>query len=326
MGRDADLIGRRFGKLTVVERMSERQDRYLLWRCRCDCGGEIQVNTKRLTRGTVTNCGCIPKQTARSGFRPEDLTGKTFGRLTVLRRAENRNGRVCWLCRCECGALHTAAAHELKAGKVTSCGCGRKSERACMVDLTGERFGRLTALYATPRRDSKGSVYWHCRCDCGSELDVTEDSLVHGSYRSCGCRKRELQREIAGRLHRIDDTCVEWLEKRKHRSDNTSGFRGVYPTRAGGYKVMIGFKKQRFYVGSFRTFPAAVDARLEAEQTIHDGFVRAYYLWREQTDSVPESEKIPFHYDVKKVDGTFSVTTNVHAAADPQNLGKTESD
>lgn len=67
-----DLTGQRFGKLTVLERTNEKQDRYYLWRCRCDCGGEILVNTKRLRRGTVTNCGCVPKTTARRGMIAED--------------------------------------------------------------------------------------------------------------------------------------------------------------------------------------------------------------------------------------------------------------
>ena len=46
-------------------------------------------------------------------------------------------------------------------------GCGMRAK-----DLTGQRFGRLTALYPTNRRDYKGSVIWHCRCDCGNETDV----------------------------------------------------------------------------------------------------------------------------------------------------------
>ena len=55
----------------------------------------------------------------------ENLTGCRFGGLTVLQRAENRHGRTCWLCRCDCGNTHVAAARDLKAGKVTSCGCRR---------------------------------------------------------------------------------------------------------------------------------------------------------------------------------------------------------
>lgn len=73
MPSKSDLTGQRFGKLAVLERTNEKQDRYYLWRCRCDCGAEILVNAKRLRRGIITNCGCIPKKTARCGLIAEDL-------------------------------------------------------------------------------------------------------------------------------------------------------------------------------------------------------------------------------------------------------------
>lgn len=76
-----DLIGQRFGHLTVVNKTDERQDGYFLWCCQCDCGKEVLVNTKRLVRGTMTSCGCVPKTTARNGRCAEDLTGRVFGEL-----------------------------------------------------------------------------------------------------------------------------------------------------------------------------------------------------------------------------------------------------
>lgn len=308
MRKTEDLTGRRFGHLIVVEKMKERQDRYCLWRCRCDCGGEVCVNTKRLKRGTVTNCGCIPKSTARNGAKREELTGRRFGSLTVLHPAKNYKGRTCWVCRCDCGNLCTAASHELKAGRIKSCGCKRHLNGQNVRDISGQKFGRLTAIYPTDKRDEKGSVFWHCRCDCGNELDVTGDRLLYGNYKSCGCLKGELQGKIPERLHRIDGTCVELLEKRKYRRDNTSGFRGVYLQKNGKYRVSIGFKRQTFYVGTFKDFDEAVEARLEAERLIHDGFVSTYYRWKK---SGTES---PLIFEVEKSDGTFHVSTNVPSA------------
>lgn len=302
--KSIDLTGQRFGHLTVVEKMKETQEGYYLWRCRCDCGGEILVNTKRLKRGTVTNCGCIPKATARNGSKREDLSGKRFGRLIALYPAENRRGRTCWVCQCDCGNLHITTSHELKAGKTTSCGCRRGAEAGNFTDITGRRFGRLSVLYPTKKRDKKGSVLWHCRCDCGNELDISEDRLLHGHYRSCGCLRSEAQRNINQQLHRLDGTCVEWLEKRKHRSDNTSGFRGVYPCH-GKFRASIGFKKHLFYIGTYSTFEEAVQARLKAEELIHDGFVKAYYKWQERGGTEP------FIYEVEKVNGQFQIHTNI---------------
>lgn len=57
-----------------------------------------------------------------------DLTGKTFGKLTVLGFAEINNKRTMWLCQCECGNTSTVAAEHLKTGNTTSCGCNLKEK------------------------------------------------------------------------------------------------------------------------------------------------------------------------------------------------------
>lgn len=305
-----DLTGQRFGKLTVVENTGEKQDRYWLWRCRCDCGGEILVNTRRLNRGTVTCCGCISKTTAKNGSVPEDLTGRRFGSLTVLERAENKYGRVAWVCRCVCGKSCTVTSHDLKNGHVKSCGCQWHLNNRGMLDLTGRRFGRLTALYPIEKRDGRGSVFWHCRCDCGNETDVMASGLVYGNYRSCGCRRKEVRKDIHNQLHLIDGTCVEWLSSRKSRRDNTSGFRGVYAGKNGKYRAQIGFKRQKYYIGTYDTYEEAVQRRLEAEKLLHDGFVKAYYAWREKADSDEEwAREHPLIFEVEKRDGTFHIIT-----------------
>lgn len=95
-------------------------------------------------------------------------------------------------------------------------------------DLSGQKFGLLTAMYPTERRDHRGSVYWHCVCECGNEIDVSAGALMDGNNRSCGCLKDKNQKQIAQRRHLVDGTCVEVLEKRKKRRDNASGFRGVF--------------------------------------------------------------------------------------------------
>ena len=202
------------------------------------------------------------------------------------------------MCRCDCGNEKSAVARDLKGGKVKSCGCMTHDHSHRRIDLTGQRFGRLVALYPTEKRDSKGSVYWHCKCDCGNAADVSEAELRHGNYRSCGCLKAENQKKIADKLHRIDGTCVEILEKRKYRKDNSSGFRGVYRLKNGRYRVDIGFRRKRFYLGTYGTFEEAVNVRLNVEHQFHDGFVKAYYEWKEKAETDPAwAEQHPFRYE-----------------------------
>ena len=53
-----------------------------------------------------------------------DLTGKTFGKLTVLSRAENdKYGKAQWLCQCQCGNQKIINGASLRKGLTQSCGC-----------------------------------------------------------------------------------------------------------------------------------------------------------------------------------------------------------
>lgn len=66
-------------------------------------------------------------------------------------------------------------------------------------DLTGQRFGRLIALYQYGA-SGPGRIWWWCRCDCGSELAVRAGGLTCGNSKSCGCRKREALADGVQRL------------------------------------------------------------------------------------------------------------------------------
>lgn len=55
-----------------------------------------------------------------------DLTGKTFGRLTVLEYVETIKKDAYWRCRCECGSLKITSSNALRTGHTRSCGCLRK--------------------------------------------------------------------------------------------------------------------------------------------------------------------------------------------------------
>lgn len=57
-------------------------------------------------------------------------------------------------------------------------------------DLTGKRFGRLTAIEPIGRA-KQGNVIWRCKCDCGNEKNVSTKELGRGTS-SCGCLAREL--------------------------------------------------------------------------------------------------------------------------------------
>jgi hypothetical protein len=54
----------------------------------------------------------------------KDITGLKFGHLTVLHKTDKRrDGRIVWICRCDCGRQTTTTAHQLRSGGKRSCRC-----------------------------------------------------------------------------------------------------------------------------------------------------------------------------------------------------------
>lgn len=60
-------------------------------------------------------------------MRLHDLTGRRFGRYTVIAQAPGRAGKTVWRCRCDCGNERSVTATTLKRGQTMSCGCLRPS-------------------------------------------------------------------------------------------------------------------------------------------------------------------------------------------------------
>ena len=75
-------------------------------------------------------------------------------------------------------------------------------------DLTGRRFGLLTAIRPTEDRRCK-CVVWLCRCECGACKAVPSTDLTRGRVKSCGClchRCRDISGERRGRLTALRPT------------------------------------------------------------------------------------------------------------------------
>jgi hypothetical protein len=72
------------------------------------------------------------------------------------------------------------------------------------LDLTGQRFGRLSVIEFAGKAKN-GHSKWLCKCDCGSEVIVSYDGLKRGDSKSCGCYRSERIGNIA-RTHGQKDT------------------------------------------------------------------------------------------------------------------------
>lgn len=84
------------------------------------------------------------------------------------------------------------------------------------IDLSGQKFGRLTVIKDSGRRVNK-KVMWLCQCECGNQVEVSGDNLKSGNTQSCGCYRREKHGNdfLGKRFGKL--TVIEKTEERSHR-------------------------------------------------------------------------------------------------------------
>lgn len=101
-----------------------------------------------------------------------------------------------------------------------------------LIDLTGQRFGRLTVIARAPNTGKR--VKWVCLCDCKKEKIVDGGHLRSGAIQSCGCLHREVT-SIKHSTHRKSESILYhiWcgIKARCHNPQNKSymryGGRGI---------------------------------------------------------------------------------------------------
>lgn len=125
-----DIINQRFGKLVILSLHESIKNKGYrgsihVYLCQCDCGNTTLARRGNLKNGHTSSCGCKRGVGFREKMRVEnDLTGITYGRLTVLGRDEEDFKK--FLCSCECGNTASVRSAELKKFHTQSCGCLQK--------------------------------------------------------------------------------------------------------------------------------------------------------------------------------------------------------
>lgn len=122
-----------------------------------------------------------------------DLTGKQFGRWTVIKRGENTSrGCAQWVCQCQCGAIKTVVGSSLRNGSSTSCGCYKaensRINNGKFINEIGNRYGKLIVIAQDEELSKeKHRAQWICKCDCGNTITTSSKCLRDGKTKSCGC-------------------------------------------------------------------------------------------------------------------------------------------
>lgn len=295
-----DLTGKIFGRLTVIcqtdDYVSPKGQHQAQWLCRCECGNYVDVVSQSLRNRSNASCGCYHKERCRS--TKQDLTGKQFGRLTVLKfdsykESDNSWAVPMWLCKCSCGKEAVIRGKDLKSGNTTSCGCYQKEyatihykkynpyeiidDYVIMYTLKGEPFyidlddlDKVKDIcwmkdkkgYIVGTKDGKHIKLHRLITDCPDDMVVDHKN---GSESLHDNRKSNL---------RLATFSQNEMNK-KIGINNQSGVVGVYLDKASNkWTAQIGFNNKTLYLGRFDDFNDAVIARKQAEERYFGDFSR----------------------------------------------------
>jgi hypothetical protein len=113
-----DLTGKRFGKLIPQYYIKGGK-----WHCLCDCGNEIDVDTRNLNSNHTQSCGCLQKEKASQNVI--DMVGYEDDNFKVLERdGSSSQGIAQWKCICKhCGNIFTTKGSSIRSTGIQSCGC-----------------------------------------------------------------------------------------------------------------------------------------------------------------------------------------------------------
>lgn len=152
-----DYTNKRIGRVTVLS-FHETQSGCSKWNCLCDCGHHFICWSVSFKRGEKFEC----KECWYERRRGIDLTGRTFGRWTVIKRTVDELNKTKWLCRCDCGKEGLVSGCIIgKQGKSMSCGCLGRKQKSKHINTT---------LYPPAHGLSKNKFY------------ITRTTLAHKCY------------------------------------------------------------------------------------------------------------------------------------------------
>lgn len=221
----------------------------------------------------------------------EDLTGKRFGKWTVLAPSEKP---YYYTCRCECGAIKDVYGSSLRLGKSRSCqSCsGRKPKpattEASLVKAKKKEGQVIHGWRVIEVLPEKKSTFFLCRAicpECGKEAKVKLSRLPY--IAKCAECARDLSRKVDV-IHAttyVDGsslTSISARAKGRINKNSTSGANGVCKDCHGRWRAYINFQRKQYHLGSYDTIEEAAAARKEAEELIYAPYLKEHEDWEEE--------------------------------------------
>lgn len=243
MPKKVDLLGKKIGKLLVVEKLGKRPNRGgQEWLCHCDCGRDDYVaTTSSLNKKVgVRSCGCYSKEVRLKNLNSqekEDLTGRKIGRLLIVKEVTSAEPGRHWLCICECGNEEyvTSTSHLNRECEMKSCGCYGK-------DLVKELSKQYTR-------------------------NATKEMYQEAS--------KKIKETMKANNELVENTRISSISNKKLRSDNKSGHAGV-TFKDNKWVARISVSGVEHHLGSFVTKEEAIAARIDGEEQYFKPLINKY--------------------------------------------------
>jgi len=241
MSKRLDLVGQKFGRLTVVK-FSHVRDSRTYWLCKCDCGTEVIVLGGSLRSGRTKSCGCYRKEKTIERHRL-DLVGERFGRLIVIKYdGKDKYGKSLFLCKCDCGNEKVVRGSELTNGDTKSCGCyrrerGRIQRNEFNKNNIGENHPNYKhGLSGTKAYKTQHSAKYNAKKEnqTPSDADLEKITYIYQVCESMNQTSREnyevdhIKPISKGGLHHQDNLQIlEKILNNKKRAKITNEYKGI---------------------------------------------------------------------------------------------------
>ena len=225
----------------------------------------------------------------------EDIIGKTFGKLTVMKYSHKDKQYCHWYeCKCTCGKIKTIREHDFKSGKTVSCGC-TKRENSIVKNKNKIQPNEyiIKDNYVIGFTSNTNNPFYIDLEDYLKIIKFRWYETKNGYARSTNVQNYKIMHRFVLDLNdknfQVDHINHNKLDNRKTNlricnsekngmnrlrgSNNTSGVKGVsWHCATDTWQVYLNADSQTIYVGNFTDFNEAVDARLEAEEKYHQKF------------------------------------------------------
>lgn len=235
-GKPKNIAGKQFGYLTAIEPTGARSRKDIVWRCRCQCGSEVEYPATRLLLGNTVSCGCL-----RGAHFKE--ANKYIGGTSLRQSIEEQ--------------VHSTRAKSGYTGVTT-----KRGKWKAYIKYKGQDIdlGCYAKLEDAVKARARGKEL--VQADALGLLDFYEE--LHRNDPALPDRSKVRQENREPKQEPLEPSIL-----RAVRSNNTSGYPGVHRKR-DKWAAKITFQKATYQLGCYESIEDAIAARRKAERKLQE--------------------------------------------------------